>query len=285
LKKRSDEIAYQEISLKKEITHHLPRTIDQIRNRYIKKQLLDVLSATPFSNPEKHLKDCKAAIVALEEYMTELNNESKKITKKAASVITPELEKSITATYDITDGASTAEKGSAVVPASIAQSLPAPTAVLSAVQPLVAPTPPTIPTTTPTSAPAAATTVHTAPMTSAPTLPTHTTVNEHITMAPPLPAPAATAPAAPLTTAPFTQTPPPASTLPTPPAITTPTITNAEPVSPISTPTPPAAVVAGPVVVSPMAPIPTAAITPAATTSVMPAALPVPPIKTATPKK
>lgn len=77
LKKRSAELnhaAYEDNSG----AATLPRTLDAIRNRLIKQQLLDVLSATPFSDPEKHIADCRAAITALEKYLQTLEEEGQK---------------------------------------------------------------------------------------------------------------------------------------------------------------------------------------------------------------
>ncbi len=148
LKKRSEEIAYQEMTLKKESGQTLPRNIDHIRNQLIKKQLLDVLSATPFSNPEKHLKDCKAAITALEEYMAEITKmqaQASPLTTEHSPAAT-ELERSIAAEYNITNEASTVEKASTVVPASPPARLPISSKITETLSPIMAPpvhTPPT----------------------------------------------------------------------------------------------------------------------------------------------
>ncbi|MDQ5891017.1 MAG: hypothetical protein QG604_891 [Candidatus Dependentiae bacterium] len=71
LKRRSEEVAHT--SVVPDFDIYLPRTLDQIR-KPLKAKLLEVLSATPFSDPEKHLADCQEAIVALEHYLGTLKS-------------------------------------------------------------------------------------------------------------------------------------------------------------------------------------------------------------------
>jgi len=64
----------------------LPRNLDNIRDQMIRRQLIDVLSATPYSDPRKHIADCKAAIQALENYvhsLAELTDSSEKSAQAA----------------------------------------------------------------------------------------------------------------------------------------------------------------------------------------------------------
>jgi len=274
LKKRSDEIAQSDLLIRKDMNTQLPRNIDQIRNRLVKKQLLDVLSATSFSNPEKHLNDCKAAILALESYMAELKQQpaTAAISTGSATLFTAKtpIEKEISHTYDISNEASTAEKASAVVPASLptpvitpplplTPATPTPS-ILSSVAPLL-PAPPPIATTpaplpTPElvpAPPAIATDTMPKPVSHDlphPTLPTASTM-------PSKPVIPTSAPTAPIPTTPI---------LPTPNPVTTPTA----PALPLTPPAP-----------APMAtPKPLLPTSQPAPTS-MPPALPVPPVKTA----
>jgi hypothetical protein len=281
LKKRSDEIAHSDLLIKKDISTQLPRNIDQIRNRLVKKQLLDVLSATPFSNPEKHLNDCKAAILALESYMAELKQQPANTTMSTglATMLMPKtsIEKEIAHTYDISNEASTVEKASAVVPASLPKPLTTPPLPLTAVEPLPTPsilsamTPP-LPALPPTTAPSVI--PQTTPISPATT--TNTTTKpmaDHFTGS--LPTPSAPAPLhhdLPNPTLPIASVTPPTPIIPTPSS--TPSIAPIQTPNPNNTTTP---------VATPL-PAPTPTPTLSATQPLaqpMPPALPVPPINAA----
>jgi hypothetical protein len=78
----------------------LPKDLDAIRDQIIKQPLINVLSATPFSDPEKHTADCKTAISALESYTHTIQTTLQTNQAPAQSAPTQAVE-AITKMYDI----------------------------------------------------------------------------------------------------------------------------------------------------------------------------------------
>ena len=214
LKKRSEDITSAGNFSSDTSSSRLPRNFDTIRDEMIKKQLIAVLSATPFSSPEKHIADCKAAIQALEEYSKTLQSSiQSKTAEMKAQPISPEL----SSAYNIT----------------------APTPKPLASEPAPAPL-----TSTPiTSTPITSTPIAPTPIAPAPLAPMS------IAPAPITPAPIAPAPLAPMSIpqspitqqttfpiAPFAQTTPALQEIPaTPAAPATPSLSLALPVPPAPT--------------------------------------------------
>jgi len=93
LHKRSAQLSGS-TDIESSISTPLPRNLDAIRNSLIKQQLLDVLSATPFSDPTKHLTDCHSAINALEKYIQTLEDIAAKAPAKPSQALKNNLERS-----------------------------------------------------------------------------------------------------------------------------------------------------------------------------------------------
>jgi|GEM_PF-5202586 len=261
---------------------YLPRNLDHIRNHLIKQQLLNVLSATPFSNPQKHVADCKAAIEALQQYTTTIErvvadnahkqqraplsswyqspyyDQSYALQAPAETTqsIAPATDEILNKEYDLsgnTPKTPTAEPVKVPAPAMPVM----PTATPEAPKPLTPPAP---------AMPAPAAAPSFPPFPSFPSLPTPPTTTPPVMPeapkpnTPPMPAmpamptlppiPAATAPKPPVPAAPTFPTPPTFPTFPTPP---------------ISTPTPAANPVMPPALPTPTLPAPTMPTTPAPT--------------------
>jgi hypothetical protein len=100
LKRHSQDITSPHNTLLAQQTK-LPKDLDIIRDRMIKQQLITVLSATPFSDPEKHTADCKTAISALESYTHTIQAALQTNQAPTQSAPTPALLANLTKTYDL----------------------------------------------------------------------------------------------------------------------------------------------------------------------------------------
>jgi hypothetical protein len=102
LKRRSQEIATKNNPTLAAQTR-LPKDLDALRDRMIKQPLITVLSATPFSDPDKHTSDCKTAISALESYSQTIQSSLATHPQAAGSsaLATPADLTNLTKTYDL----------------------------------------------------------------------------------------------------------------------------------------------------------------------------------------
>jgi|GEM_PF-5582868 len=169
LKRRSQEIATKNTPALATQTR-LPKDLDALRDRMIKQPLITVLSATPFSDPDKHTADCKTAISALESYSQTIQS-----SLAATPQATPADFTNLTKTYDLGIAKTEATPTPAQKP--VTATPPAATPALPIVAPQASPA------TTSSTSPE----LITAPTASLPTPPP----------VPPLPEPAKTLPTAP----------------------------------------------------------------------------------------
>jgi hypothetical protein len=72
LQERSDKLHASLKTPDRPLKTRLPRDIDDRRDNTIKEVFINILSATPFSDPQKHLEDCKNALEALETYRKDI---------------------------------------------------------------------------------------------------------------------------------------------------------------------------------------------------------------------